>query len=297
MVAVDAAVEAGLRFLDSSRNSDGGWGYAPGGASLVEPTAAALMACALHGAGDTGRAFSWLVSAQMSDGGWGISPAVSAGSWMSAWAVWSLSVAGGAAESVQRGVRWLAAVPVLRLTDDASAEAMRRLLDLDAAVTGWPWQPGEASWVTPTAVSVLAMCAAGEGAQPRVAEAVAFLRDRACASGGWNFGNPVMIGKALPPTRPETGLALLALRAAGAASTDAVVSGALAFLESDISGPAGGLDAAWTAAGLAAWGVRTQWEQRVRSDLLEGSYTGAVSVLTVSIALLSLADPARLVGR
>ena len=145
-------------------------------------------------------------------------------------------VAGGATESVQRGVRWLAEVPVLRLTDDASVEAMRRLLDLDAAVTGWPWQPGEASWVTPTAVAVLAMCAAGEGAHPRVAEAVAFLRDRACASGGWNFGNPVMIGKALPPTRPETGLALLALRAAGADATDAVViERALAFLESDIS--------------------------------------------------------------
>ena len=53
MVAVDAAVEAGLRFLDSSRNSDGGWGYAPGGASLVEPTAAALMASVAAWRGET----------------------------------------------------------------------------------------------------------------------------------------------------------------------------------------------------------------------------------------------------
>jgi hypothetical protein len=45
----------------------------------------------------------------------------------------------------------------------------------------------------------------------RVREAESLLIDRACAQGGWNYGNPAVLGQALEPYVPTTAIALLAL--------------------------------------------------------------------------------------
>ncbi len=46
----------------------------------------------------------------------------------------------------------------------------------------------------------------------RVKQGVAFLLDRQCTDGGWNFGNPVMLGKELAGYPATTAWALLALQ-------------------------------------------------------------------------------------
>jgi hypothetical protein len=76
---------------------------------------------------------------------------------------------------------------------------------------GWPWVETTHSWVEPTAISVLALKAAGLGSGPRVREAVRMLLDRMLPSGGWNHGNTTVLGNMLRPHVQPTGLALAAL--------------------------------------------------------------------------------------
>ena len=75
------------------------------------------------------------------------------------------------------------------------------------------------SWVEPTAYCLLALKRARHlGVVPtrdiaaRVDEAERMLADRACAGGGWNYGNAHVFDKDLRPHGPTTALALLALQ-------------------------------------------------------------------------------------
>ena len=47
---------------------------------------------------------------------------------------------------------------------------------------------------------------------PRIADAVAFLRDREAVGGGWNYGNRIVLDEALPPFAQTTAVALIGLR-------------------------------------------------------------------------------------
>ena len=78
---------------------------------------------------------------------------------------------------------------------------MQKTLAIDFSLRGLPWLPEQASWVEPTALGILALGQAPASAESsaRVSEAVQYLVDRRCHGGGWNFGNPVMLGAALPP--------------------------------------------------------------------------------------------------
>jgi hypothetical protein len=82
---------------------------------------------------------------------------------------------------------------------------------------GWPWLPSTFSWVEPTAWSVLALKKAPPASRPsgaaaRIAEAEALLDNRACESGGWNFGNASAFGQDLRAYVPTSAIALLALQ-------------------------------------------------------------------------------------
>jgi hypothetical protein len=207
------ALEAAESFLLASQNADGGWGYAPGQASTVEATAAVVMAsqgdASLAEARD--RALQWLRGAQHRDGGWGLNAGDPESGWETAWAV--LALAGAAdGDAARRGADWLLAVEPQEFEDAMLAEA-REVLAIDVSLTGWPWLPGQASWVEPTALALLALSVLPEADAPaaRLDEAVRYLTDRRCAGGGWNFGNPVMLGASLPPRAHPTAWALMAL--------------------------------------------------------------------------------------
>jgi hypothetical protein len=45
-----------------------------------------------------------------------------------------------------------------------------------------------------------------------ITDGVAYLRDRACVGGGWNYGNRSVYGENLPPYAQTTAAAMLALR-------------------------------------------------------------------------------------
>lgn len=210
-----ACVKRTLEFLRAAQNADGGWGYKRGGMSFVEPTAAAIFALSSDAQSVTQvqRARAFLKSLQRADGGWGIAALDDESGWMTAWAVWAL--ANSERETAQRGMNWLLENSGLRVTDEKQIAYAKRVLNIDARVSGWAWQPGDASWIFPTALALLALEAMGVREHARVQEGIQYLLDRAIVTGGWNIGNPFMVTGNLPPTVENSALALLALRAFG----------------------------------------------------------------------------------
>ncbi len=203
-----------LSYLIQSQNAGGGWGYAVGDASTVEATAAAALALGGNeaAAGALTRAARWLADAQHRDGGWGISAEDPESGWQTAWAVLALAGTAASEDAARRGAAWLLGVKPQGVEDAMLAEA-RAKLAIDASLYGWPWLPDQAAWVEPTALSLLALSALPQAQAPaaRLDEALSYLVDRRCTGGGWNFGNPVMLGASLPPRPHPTAWALMAL--------------------------------------------------------------------------------------
>lgn len=204
-------MSSALDFLRRSQNRDGGWGYKAGGMSFVEPTAAVLLALAerLPDAASLRAGCNWLGEQQHADGGWGIAALDGESGWMTAWAAWALARAHPSA--ARRGADWLLAHSGVRVTDPQESARIRRVLRIDPTITGWGWQVGDAAWIFPTALALLALDANGLGAHSRTAEGTAYLLDRAIPDGGWNIGNPFMVTGNLAPTVENTALALAAL--------------------------------------------------------------------------------------
>ncbi len=207
--------QSALDFLLAAQDASGGWGYAPTHASCVEPTAAVLIS--LLPASQAGeavrRAVAWLEMGQHEDGGWGLNPKDGESNWQTAWATLALGRSGQASSRVRRGIEWLLNTPALQFTDTETLQAANRVAKIDMSLRGWPWEPGDAPWVEPTALAVLALQQAGYTAAntPSLEEALHYLVDRRCPGGGWNVGNPVMFDEVLPAHAHPTAWSLLAL--------------------------------------------------------------------------------------
>jgi hypothetical protein len=85
------------------------------------------------------------------------------------------------------------------------------------AFDGWPWYPGAAAWVTPTALALMALGRAARSLsdprlKPRLESGTNFLWSRACRDGGWNHGSSKALGYEAGSYAETTGVALLALR-------------------------------------------------------------------------------------
>lgn len=202
-------------FLLRSQGSDGGWGYRVGHASTVEATAAALLALSGDAAAAeaTRRAAAWLLAAQHRDGGWGLTAEDDESGWQTAWAVLALARMADFAAATDRGATWLLTTQLLRIEKAEDVRWTKDILGIDPALRGWPWLPGQAGWVEPTALALLALAprAADPAVAPRLTEGVRYLMDRRCGRGGWNVGNPVMFSRPLPPRAIATAWVVLAL--------------------------------------------------------------------------------------
>ena len=196
--------------VESARNPDGGWGYFRGKASRLEPTAwVALSTSALSESAST-----WLAAAQGRDGWLRDNDRSPVNFGFNALALLAVcaSTAPAATSVATRLARALVGAKGLALPP---SPAIRQ----DNSLQGWSWLDGTFSWAEPTACAVLALKRAvalgvisAADARGRIDVGERLLVDRACAGGGWNYGNARVFGKDLPPHVPPTALALLALQ-------------------------------------------------------------------------------------
>jgi hypothetical protein len=210
-----------LDFLKSTQNADGGWGYFPGKSSWLEPTAYAMLA--LHGdvkaAGALEKGWALVRSWQLPDGAWRPSGAVWQPHWSGALVITISTVRGARGGWIERGI------DSLLKTEGAEGgmfrQAVRRwfpaMSPIDPSLLGWPWRPGNTSWIEPTAHTLVALKrVAREAGSPtlwrRIREGERMILDRRCHDGGWNFGSPSVYGVDLPSYEESTGLALLGLQ-------------------------------------------------------------------------------------
>ena len=208
--AAQARVTFGLRdALLRARNSDGGWAYAAGKRTRLEPTCWALLALAT--VDDQPVNVERLRTWPQHDG-------------------WLLDLAG---TPPNQAFNALAALTLLQ--DPSGIQVARPILvnllsakgeryaqsdysPQDNSLQAWSWVEGTASWVEPTAWSLLLLKKLrGDGLLPpagfaRTQVGERMLLDRVCSVGGWNYGNARVFEHDLWPYVPTTALALLALQ-------------------------------------------------------------------------------------
>lgn len=206
-----------LDAIRRAQNPDGGWGYFPGKQSWLEPTAYATMA--LHGEAAADRAWKLISSWQSADGSWKPAREVSMPNWAASLCVTIAAVRGEWGAPLRKGVEWLlgSSGAESNLYNRTLARLGLLEMDRDLSLQGWPWRPGNSSWVEPTAHALVALKKVsrklpGRGLAERVRTGEAELVDIRCADGGWNYGSRKVLGVDLPSYPETTALALLGLQ-------------------------------------------------------------------------------------
>lgn len=193
-------------WLASVQNSDGGWGYAPGASSWLEPSAWAALALlvAREYAGVVQKALALISLWQRPDGSYRPQAAVDEPAWATSLAI-ILQLATGQATgkvhtATDRAAHWLLE------TKGAEGALWRRVLarlgqrdsPLAGGAYGWAWVAGTSSWIEPTVHAALALrgylavCPGRTSREHeiryRIAAAERMLLERRCADAGWNYG-------------------------------------------------------------------------------------------------------------
>jgi hypothetical protein len=197
----------------------GGWAYFDSVQESLEATCLAELALAPEMQASSSAAILFLLKSQLSDGGWPAFLGDSEGSWTTALALCTLNSTGDFTAARDKAFRWLYAERgreghwFWRWKFKTSDRNVR----FDPDKYGWPWVTGSASWVIPTAFSIIAIeqftvCNRSEESEKRIHLGVEMLLDRACVDGGWNSGNSLVYGVPLRPHVEATAIALLALQ-------------------------------------------------------------------------------------
>lgn len=231
------------------------WGYRRSGPAAVEATVlAALGLLATDRDGESlplaTRAAGRLAGLQRRDGSLGITASLPTPGWATPFASILWQALGSHRDARRRAADWLVGERVD--TPPRPAEA-RPIVGHDTSIPGWPWVEGTHSWVEPTAFALLALAREGLAGHPRAGEGVRVLRDRAIASGGWNYGNATVFGRPLRPQPAPTGLVLLAL--ARSPQDRGIVEPALDYLRGALPTIRASSSLAWGLLGLRAWGA------------------------------------------
>jgi hypothetical protein len=286
--------------LRATQNDDGGWGAVRGRQSNTEATALAALALSEAGAAERAsadRGIAWLTQRQLPDGSWPLTAAVTTSSWTTSLAVICLAGRGGA-DGARRGGDWLLghrgqglglfAALLYRFVPD------RMPTRLDPELKGWSWTANEFSWVEPTAYALIALKklrpVQGDGRSDRsIAEAERMLYDRACAEGGWNYGNSTAYGVELPPYLETTALALLALQDR---PDDERNRRALGTLTRMLPEATSGLGLSWSILCLRAYGHDVSpWLRRLMAAHAKTAFLGESK--PVALALIAALDGVR----
>lgn len=205
------ALAAGRAWLTAVRNADGSWGYTPG--QQGQPEATVLAAAA--GPQPDWLASGWLARVDLR---------------------WAAFLLPAVAWTRNRAL----CEPALAHIAAFRSEPVQGIVGFDATLPGWSWVEGTAAWIEPTVFAILSLRRAGRLAD-RVAQGEALILDRQCTDGGWNYGNPEVLGARLAGHLDATGWALLGLAPApgGSASPDRAeaVDRGLRYLEGAIERP------------------------------------------------------------
>jgi len=203
-----------IDYLISTQNETGGWGYSPGQKSVVEPTAAVLLAISEEpkAVNPFNQGMSWLLSSQHQDGGWGINEQDPESGWHTAWAVIALKNTNQSSDSIIRAVEWLTHVSTYQITQDEFVNS-KILMNYDVEALIWPWLPGQGVWIEPTALAVLALegIAQTELATTRIRAAIEYFHKNRTPSGGWDVGNAGPLDTIVLPHAYQSALVLMAL--------------------------------------------------------------------------------------
>src|SRR5580658_2352030 len=207
------------RLLLTRQLRSGGWSYFGSEQSGVEATTLAIMATTSESPEAARSGLNHLSDLQRQDGAWPAFRGDPGASWTTALVLCALNGTGDFASARESAVRWLVAE---RGREGHwfwrwKFKTADRKVRFDPEKYGWPWTPGSASWVIPTAFSVIALkqytvCNRLEASEKRIRLGVEMLLDRVCVAGGWNSGNSVVHGVPLRPHVEATAIALLALQ-------------------------------------------------------------------------------------
>jgi hypothetical protein len=211
----DSAAAVRLR---QTQNDDGGWGYFAGKQSWLEPTFYAAVA--LEGEAGADRAWNLLKSWQGPDGGWRPSADVQVPTWGTSLCVTLAQSRGEFGERFQKGVQWLLNTKEVDLALWKKVLFRTKLFgepDRNLDLTGWPWKPGQASWVEPNMHAIVALKQAAAKVPSsklwdRVRMGEAELLDVRCKDGGWNYGSHAALQVDLVAFPETTALALVGLQ-------------------------------------------------------------------------------------
>lgn len=203
--------------LRSRQMYSGGWAYR-GSQESIEATCLAALAL-MPETKTRGAAIGFLLGSQLRDGSWPAFKGDSEGSWATALAICTLNMTGDFVAQRDKGARWL----ITNRGREArwlwrwKFKTVDRAVRFDPDKYGWPWSADTASWVIPTAFSLVALkqftaCNRSEASENRIILGVKMLLDRECLGGGWNAGNSMVYGNPLRPHVEATAIALLALQ-------------------------------------------------------------------------------------
>jgi hypothetical protein len=165
-----------------------------------------------------------------------------------------------------------------------------RQVRFDPSKSGWPWVPGTASWVAPTALAMLAF-RAWRHESPRLAEGAEMLLDRACPQGGWNAGNPGVFGVELDPHPDFTAMAVLALRHS-AHRRETIVRRSLDYLATRLNTSPSPYSLAWAVLALSAYGHDEAARLRSRLQEVAASKASVLPARVLALTALALERPA-----
>ena len=217
----EQVIRTSQEILESRQSRGGAWGFVAN-QDAVEPTCFVILALRHQPSAYVERALDVLDNLENKDGSW---PAFLGdeleGCWTTALVVLSLMATRHESVRVHRGIQWL-----LNARGREANWLWRwklRTVDnqvlFDPGKFGWSWIPGTASWVVPTAFTLIALQQASERGfcrsvqlSERIELGTSMLLDRMCPGGGWNSGNGVAFGVPLAPHIDATSLALLALK-------------------------------------------------------------------------------------
>jgi hypothetical protein len=186
-------------------------------------------------------------SLQQPDGAVGVSASIPRPQWPTTLAALLWQCNGSDDPAIQRSMHWL-----LQREGNSFPKPLGSVLGHDTSIPGWPWVAGTHPWVEPTAMALLALTAYGFASHSRVASGVRLLLDRATPRGGWNVGNSAVFGRPLRPHPAPTGLALLALRAAGQDETRTITK-ACGYLEQTLPATRSPESLCWGILGWTVW--------------------------------------------